>query len=462
MTIFDQTYAVFSSQFMEEFHDFRKDAMFQKICDCVGVVHVHDGASDKLLGSWESVKKAHDMLTAFLFFRSLNTPMPGTNGSTGGPREVPFIDGTSEKDQIFSPMNESSSCTHIERNLKETSSLAMDADFDGHGHVEDDDESFDLDFHYKAELCKVKPQLDLDGHTVYVCDMCSYVGHKRHNLVVHKIRSHIRPYKCRKCSRGFGLRKDLRRHHKNKRNCMTYGREYKQHCEGRSRLSDFHLLKIEETSQPDTVPLKDSVSKDTVCIANGKENNTNQQNQSTLMEADQPSNNVQEENEMLVSRIKQSESPGSQDQPESNVHLEQEQTFHEKGKDASLRTAGSEMATATSKIPASTAAQVINKPLHFAKIKFEPVESSSGLFEQVKTKDGVQFQCLACKFVSSKKQQVEDHTKRVHCKQFKCSVCGSMFGMRKDLNRHYRRSHNMHLNCRRRSQFELHFGEKKK
>lgn len=461
MTIFDQTYAVFSPQFMEEFHDFRKDAMFQKICDCVGVVHVHDGASDKLLGSWESVKKAHDMLTAFLFFRSLNTPMPGTNGCTGVLREASFIEGTSEKEQIFSPMNESSSGTHIERNLKETPSLAMDADFDGHGHVEYDDESFDLDFHYKAELCKVKPQLDLDGRTVYICDMCSYVGHKRHNLVVHKIRSHIRPYKCRKCSRGFGLRKDLRRHHKNKRNCITYGREYKQHCEGRSRLSNFHLLKIEETSQSDTVPLKDCVSKDSIGIANGKENNTNQQNQSTLMESDQPSNNAQEENEMLVSSIKQSESPASQDQSESNVHSEQEQTSHEKGKDARLRTAGGEMATATSKIPASTAVQVTDKPLNFAKIKFEPVESSSGLFEQVKTKDGVQFQCLACKFVSSKKQQVEDHTKRVHCKQFKCSVCGSMFGMKKDLNRHYRRSHNMHLNCRRRSQLELHFVEKK-
>lgn len=68
------------------------------------------------------------------------------------------------------------------------------------------------------------------------------------------------------------------------------------------------------------------------------------------------------------------------------------------------------MATATSKIPSSTAAQVTDKPLHFARIKFEPVESSSGLFEQVKTKDGVQFQCLACKFVSSKKQQVEDRS----------------------------------------------------
>lgn len=460
MTIFDQTYAVFSSQFMEEFHDFRKNAMFQKICDCVGVVHVHDGGSDKLLGSWESVKKAHDMLTAFLFFRSLNTPMPGTNGSAGGPSDVPFIEGTSEaKEQIFSPMNESSSSTNIERNLRETPSLAMDADIDVHGIIEDDDESFDLDFHYKSELCKVKPQLDLDGRTVYVCDICSYVGHKRHNLVVHKIRSHIRPYKCRKCSRGFGLRKDLRRHHKNKRNCMTYGREYKQHCEGRSRLSDFHLLKIEETSQPDTVHLKDSVSKDSIGIANGKENNTNQQNQSTLMEADQ-SSNVQE-NEMLVSRIKQSEPSASQDQSESNVHSEQEQTSHEKSKDASLRSARDDMATATSKIPSSTAAQVTDKQLHFAKIKFEPVESSSGLFEQVKTKDGVQFQCLACKFVSSKKQQVEDHTKRVHCKQFKCSMCGSMFGMRKDLNRHYRRSHNMHLNCRKRSQLELHFCEKK-
>ena len=466
MTIFDQTYAVFSQEFLEEFHNFRKDAMFQKICDCVGVVHIQEGDKDKLIGSWESVKKAHDVLTAYLFVKSINTPMPNSNGNPGATFMKDYGEKTERSHALLltpSPSN------HVE---KETSSLAIGI---GAFHKdllqtqkEDDDEIFDLDIHYKAELERIKPQYDADGRTFYMCDVCSYAGHKRHNLIVHKIRTHIRPYKCRKCSRGFGLRKDLRRHHNNKRNCMVYGRDYKQIGESRSHL-DFQLLNLEETSQQEVI--SSNTSENSISSSTIQENNA-EPTQSAAMETDQPLNNKEGLTEESLNLKKEVD-----EMPEKRVFsksLLSASVSSEKERDSGLKpnpespsfdkikiTIGDEQNVGNSNSASSTTLKYIENPESLFEVKLEPVESTANLFEQVTGKDNTfQYNCLICNFVSSKKQQVEDHTKRVHCKQFECSFCGSMFGMRKDLNRHYRRTHKVHMNCRRRSEYEFYFDEK--
>lgn len=54
------------------------------------------------------------------------------------------------------------------------------------------------------------------------CDECTYQSYSKRNLLFHKARTHIRPYKCKHCGRGFGLMKDLRRHYQKKRDCKQY------------------------------------------------------------------------------------------------------------------------------------------------------------------------------------------------------------------------------------------------
>ena len=171
MTIFDKIYAVFSPQFGEEFYNFQNDVMFQRICDCVGVVHVQEDNSDKLLGSWESVKKAHDVLTAYILLRSLNTPM---NCFEELPSSSAYIASSEGANKMFTLSGSRETRAQIPvsavPDVENTDSDMVQKDYI---QTEEGDE-INLDPHYKALLGQVKPEYDLDGNVTYHCDICSY------------------------------------------------------------------------------------------------------------------------------------------------------------------------------------------------------------------------------------------------------------------------------------------------
>ncbi|XP_048778450.1 zinc finger protein 271-like [Ostrea edulis] len=479
MTIFDKIYAVFSSQFREEFYNFQNDAMFQRICDCVGVVHVQEGNSDKLLGSWESVRKAHDVLTAYIFLRSLNTPM-NCFGEVARSRTESFADlpnGTN-LNLTSSKVLETRAQMHVG-----TIPVVVNMDSDtvqrDYIQTEDSDET-DLDPHYKAEIGKLKPEYDVDGCVMYNCDMCSYVGHKQHNLVVHKIRTHIRPYKCGRCSRGFGLRKDLRRHHNNKRSCTRYGKDYKQQLcrEWRTRL-DMHLLNIEETNKQEVTSNEGfTQSEDTRiddnCSSTSQQKDTDQTNPSydQIIKSEMDTEKSMELKETpslgkagasienvysRTSDLSTSEVDQKQFYSNPTTELEIKPISYKQMEDPSTNMVDAEKIFMKNKPAAFTATQLYEKQYNSGIIKSEhETESTSYIpLSNPDNREKVQIKCHTCNFISSKKQQVEDHIKRVHCKQYECTFCGSMFGMTKDLNRHYRRTHGVHLRYQDREREKL-------
>ncbi|XP_062577177.1 zinc finger protein 224-like [Saccostrea cucullata] len=448
MTIFDQTYAVFSPKFREEFYNFPNDAMFQRICDCVGVVYVQEDDGDKLLGSWESVKKAHDVLAAYLLLKSLSTPMAFSDKS-----EKTSLLTSTDFDKSERRTSPSATETHV-------SFASAPSGFNMNGevfqkdymHFEEGDESFDLDPHYKAELGKVKPQYDDEGRVVYNCDICSYFGHKRHNLVVHKIRTHIRPYKCGNCGRGFGLRKDLRRHHNNKRNCSSYGKDYKRHCgERRLKLKDLRFLNLDDTSQQEAssinyANLPENASKDDTDSSTFVGKDTEQNTLNTI----ESNPNHKRGINIAGAEIFNKYHPSVLDKEQCNSEFEGNKTSHQEEGNLSSSNIDTEKIFVKAEPVEFTASQANENHYNSFSIHSEPWNKAT--FHKKPSNpeliEGGQFKCAICNFSSLKKQQVEDHTKRVHCKIFECTICGSMFGMKKDLNRHYRRTHRIHFKCR--------------
>lgn len=67
-----------------------------------------------------------------------------------------------------------------------------------------------------------------DDSETYSCTECLYVTRSSRNFEHHRVRIHLRPWKCGRCNKGFGLQKDLQRHYKSLRSCNVYKRPVRE------------------------------------------------------------------------------------------------------------------------------------------------------------------------------------------------------------------------------------------
>ncbi|OWF35577.1 hypothetical protein KP79_PYT12948 [Mizuhopecten yessoensis] len=78
------------------------------------------------------------------------------------------------------------------------------------------------------EINKDSVQLQGENSETLACSECSYTTQCGRNLLHHRVRVHLRPWKCRSCDKGFGLQKDLQRHYKSLRSCRVYKRPQRE------------------------------------------------------------------------------------------------------------------------------------------------------------------------------------------------------------------------------------------
>ena len=502
-TIFNQITAEISLEFQQNFRNFidveNESSLFQRICDTTGVILVQNGASKKLLGPWNSIKYAHDLLNGFVLFKSFKDRMECAENEklNIGQGKIDRVQKsnvlpTHEMQALNIGIDEKR--TEPMANVLDRSETSGTVNNSGAEKMRQDGDIFATEetVDWFNDTCNRR------RHRMFGCDECSYVGVHRRHLVDHKYRMHQRPYRCSTCLRGFGLWKDLKRHQKGKFDCARFShRRERGRGRGRGRRCLWHTHLLENSGDERKIDAEND-SNPAVNLFNLEENAIPKTGSSEVVQVDpsQACKMVQD----FTSEIKLSNShlraPSSssvnlnptRDQRDNSrchreIHAQEEtspkETFTDTGEiqmiikeevisDSELNdtiadlqnqsnSQVQEIAGASAQGATPTLQENIEGSVHMWQGYSAPKENLSDEYNVINLLNyGAQkgmrnkFQCKHCSFCVFRKQQIEDHIRRVHIRQFRCDICGATFGLLKDLNRHYRKTHKIMIESQRR------------
>lgn len=307
------------------------------------------------------------------------------------------------------------------------------------------------------------------------CSECNYVAQCSRSLHHHKVRVHLKPWKCRSCNKGFGLQKELQHHYKSLRSCRVYKKPQR---ELKNQSLPFYTI----VNQASIVTGGQSVSE---LSTDNQENRTTEKSAEMNSGGDQISRVIKVEpfdyeisdeptmescsSDSQVYKISTNSSETATiKQEQCEVTKTSERGPSRKSPDNSIiqssglldaaKTAGSNSRTITIQPHqvCSSDIQCASPPLLVPHTDSAPADRWQGdgasVPPSVMTSVNVipMFLCSSCDYKADTKKKVDDHVHRVHFKRFQCLKCPALFGLQKDLTRHYRKKHKMIIESQRR------------